>query len=142
MTEHGVTFLEVDGATAYITAVSMGNPHAVFFVDDVKAVDLERVGPRVERAAAFPRRVNAHWVQVHARDEVTMRTWERGSGVTLACGTGACAACVAGVLAGKTARRIKAHLPGGDLDLEWRESDGHVLMTGPATEVFEGVWPG
>ena len=123
------------------TFVSMGNPHAVFFVDDVRQLDLNVMGPRVERHPAFPNRTNAHWVQVHSRDEVTMRTWERGSGVTQACGTGACAVCVAGVLTGRTDRKILAHLPGGDLTLEWRESDNHVYKTGPATEVFMGEWP-
>ena len=122
--------------------VSMGNPHAVTFVGEVKAIELEKVGPLVEHHKAFPRRINAHWVQVHSPNEVTMRTWERGSGVTLACGTGACAVCVAGVLTGRTGRTILAHLPGGDLQLEWRESDNNVYMTGPATEVFSGEWNG
>ncbi len=122
------------------TFVSMGNPHAVMFTPDVKAIDLNRVGPVVENHKAFPRRINAHWVQVHSRQEVTMRTWERGSGITLACGTGACGVCVAGVLTGRTDRKILAHLPGGDLTLEWRESDNNVYMTGPATEVFSGEW--
>jgi diaminopimelate epimerase len=120
--------------------VSMGNPHAVIFVEDVGTVDLERVGPVLEKHKAFPRRMNVHFVQVHSREEVTMRTWERGSGITLACGTGASAVCVAGVLVGKTGREIVAHLPGGDLRLEWRESDDCVYMTGSATEVFEGDW--
>lgn len=122
--------------------VSMGNPHAVTFVEEVKAIELEKFGPLVEHHKAFPRRINAHWVQVHSPTEVTMRTWERGSGVTLACGTGACAVCVAGVLTGRTGRTILAHLPGGDLQLEWRESDNNVYMTGPATEVFSGEWNG
>ena len=120
--------------------VSMGNPHAVMFVDDVAAIDLEHEGPEVEHHSAFPRRINAHWVQVHSRSEVTMRTWERGSGITLACGTGASAVYVAGVLAGLTDRTVLIHLPGGDLTIEWRESDNHVYMTGPATEVFTGEW--
>jgi diaminopimelate epimerase len=124
------------------TAVSMGNPHLVFYVRDVKAVPLEIVGPLLERAAAFPRRINVHFVQVHSPGEVTMRTWERGSGVTLACGTGACAVCVAGVLTGRSDRKLLAHLPGGDLRLEWRDTDQHVLMTGPAVETFTGDWPG
>jgi len=123
------------------TFVSMGNPHAVAYVADVQAVDLNRVGPLVEQHKAFPRRINAHWVQVNSSAEITMRTWERGSGITQACGTGACAVCVAGVLTGRTGRKILAHLPGGDLTLEWRESDDHVYMTGPATEVFSGDWP-
>ena len=83
-----------------------------------------------------------HFVQVHSPGEVTMRTWERGSGITLACGTGACAVAVAGVLTGRTGRRLLAHLPGGDLELNWSEADNHVYMTGPAVEVFSGEWPG
>jgi diaminopimelate epimerase len=122
--------------------VSMGNPHAVIFEPDVDAVNLHYIGPLVEHHKAFPKRVNAHWTQVLSRGEVKMRTWERGSGITLACGTGASAVCVAGVLTGRTDRRILAHLPGGDLTLEWRESDNCVYMTGPATEVFSGEWPG
>jgi diaminopimelate epimerase len=118
----------------------MGNPHAIIFVEDVKAVDLEKVGPVLEHHKAFPRRMNVHFVQVHSRGEVTMRTWERGSGITLACGTGASAVCVAGVLTGHTGRKLLAHLPGGDLNLEWRESDNHMFMTGSATEVFRGEW--
>ncbi|MEX0745504.1 MAG: diaminopimelate epimerase [Phycisphaeraceae bacterium] len=123
------------------TFVSMGNPHATIFVPDVEAIDLNRLGPRLEKHPAFPRRMNVHFVEVHARDEVTMRTWERGSGVTLACGTGASAVAVAGVLTDRTDRTITAHLPGGDLTLEWREANNHVYMTGPATEVFAGEWP-
>jgi len=123
-----------------MTCVSMGNPHAVMFVDDASAVSLDEVGPELEHHALFPERINAHFVQVHSPDEVTMRTWERGSGATLACGTGASAVCVAGVLSEKTARKITAHLPGGDLELEWRDDDGHVYMTGPAVEVFTGEW--
>ena len=124
------------------TFVSMGNPHAVIFTEDVAKVDLEKIGPMLERYKAFPKRMNIHFVQVRSRSEVTMRTWERGSGITLACGTGASAVCVAGVLVGKTDRKILAHLPGGDLSLEWRESDDCVYMTGTATEVFTGEWPG
>jgi diaminopimelate epimerase len=120
--------------------VSMGNPHAIIFVNEVAQVDVDHLGPVVERHKAFPRRINAHWVQVYSRSEIKMRTWERGSGITLACGTGASAVCVAGVLTGRTDRRLLAHLPGGDLRLEWREADNHVYMTGPATEVFSGDW--
>jgi diaminopimelate epimerase len=130
------------GASYTGTCVSMGNPHVTIYVDDVKAVPLDAVGPGIEHAAVFPRRINAHFVQVHSSSEVTMRTWERGSGITLACGTGACAVCVAGVLTGKTGRKLLAHLPGGDLELEWSEADGCVYMTGPATEVFTGEWAG
>jgi diaminopimelate epimerase len=134
--------LSVAGDSIVATFVSMGNPHAVIYVDDVNAVDLAGIGPKVENHVAFPRRINAHWVQVHSPGELTMRTWERGSGITMACGTGACAVCVAGVLTGRSSRKVLAHLPGGDLELEWRESDSHVYMTGPATETFSGVWNG
>ena len=124
---------------AYLmTCVSMGNPHAVIFVDKAAAVPLESVGPEIERNPVFPQRVNAHFVQVVSPTEVIMRTWERGSGITLACGTGASAVCVAGVLTGRAGRKILAHLPGGDLELEWRESNNRLYMTGPATEVFSG----
>lgn len=123
------------------TAVSMGNPHAVLYGGDVGAMPLAEVGPLLETAPLFPRRINVHFVQVQSPEEVTMRTWERGSGITQACGTGACAVCVAGVLTGRTARRLLAHLPGGDLRLHWSENDNHVYMTGPATEVFTGEWP-
>ena len=131
-----------DGASYRGTCVSMGNPHVTIYVPDVQAVKLDAVGPTIEHAAVFPRRVNAHFVQVHSKSEVTMRTWERGSGITLACGTGACAVCVAGVLTGNTGRKLQAHLPGGDLELEWNEADNRVYMTGPATEVFSGEWVG
>jgi diaminopimelate epimerase len=124
-----------------MTCVSMGNPHAVIYVPAVSAVPLEEVGPELEHHRLFPQRVNAHFVQVLSAAEVTMRTWERGSGITLACGTGASAVCVAGVLTGRTGRSIVAHLDGGDLRLEWRADNGHVYMTGPATEVFSGDWP-
>jgi diaminopimelate epimerase len=129
---------ELAGPQPRVTCVSMGNPHAVFYCPDAAAVPLEAVGPRVEHSTLFPRRINAHFVEVRSPGEVVMRTWERGSGVTLACGTGACAVCVAGVLTGRTARALLAHLPGGDLRLEWAAADGRVYMTGPATEVFWG----
>ena len=132
--------LEADGQQFQATCVSMGNPHAVIYTDDVQGVDLQRVGPPLENHQAFPQRVNVHFVRVHHDGEVTMRTWERGSGVTLACGTGASAVCVAGVLTGRSARGILAHLPGGDLSLEWREENDRVYMTGPAAEVFTGCW--
>jgi diaminopimelate epimerase len=122
------------------TFVSMGNPHATIYVNDVATVDLPRLGPMIENHPAFPRRINAHFVQVISPTEIIMRTWERGSGITLACGTGACAVAVAGVLTGRTGRKVLAHLPGGDLSLEWRESDNNVYMTGPAVEVFNGEW--
>ena len=111
-----------------------------FVVADVANYPVTLVGPKVENHPAFPQRVNAHFVQVISPTEVTMRTWERGSGETLACGTGACAVCVAGVLTERGARRLTAHLPGGTLDLHWADDD-HVYMTGPAAEVFTGDWP-
>jgi diaminopimelate epimerase len=132
--------MEIDGKVVEATFVSMGNPHATIYVDDVAEIDLEEWGPRLENYAAFPKRINVHFVQVLGDDEVVMRTWERGSGITLACGTGACAVAVSGVLTGKTERRLLAHLPGGDLLLEWIEDDNHVYMTGGATEVFTGEW--
>jgi diaminopimelate epimerase len=135
-------FRQALGADPRITCVSMGNPHAVLYADDVAAIPLDTIGPELEHWPLFPRRINVHFVQVVSPDEVIMRTWERGSGITLACGTGACAVCVAGVLTGRTARKLLAHLPGGDLRLHWSEGDNHVCMTGPATEVFQGEWPG
>ena len=122
-----------------ITCVSMGNPHCVIFVNNFDKVDIQKYGQEIERHQVFPERINVHFVQVHNPKEVTMKTWERGSGITMACGTGASAVCVAGVLNKKTERKILAHLPGGDLELEWAE-DGNVYMTGPATEVFTGEW--
>ena len=127
------------GLDPRITCVSMGNPHVVLFCHDVAKVPLSTVGPIMENHPVFPKRINVHFVEVHSTGEVTMRTWERGSGITLACGTGASAVCVAGVLTGRTERAVLAHLPGGDLELEWSEN-GHVFMTGPATEVFSGEW--
>jgi diaminopimelate epimerase len=129
------------GLVPRMTCVSMGNPHVVLYCDAVKKVPLETIGPLLEKSPLFPKRINVHFVQVHSPQEVTMRTWERGSGITWACGTGASAVCVAGVLTGRGERTILAHLPGGDLELEWG-SDNHVYMTGSATEVFSGVWPG
>jgi diaminopimelate epimerase len=122
-----------------MTCVSMGNPHVVFWCRDVAAVPLEVFGPRIETDVSFPARVNVHVVEILDRQRVRMRTWERGSGITQACGTGASAVCVAGVLCGRTDERIVAELPGGELELEWT-GGGHVFMTGPAEEVFEGAW--
>jgi diaminopimelate epimerase len=119
----------------------MGNPHAVAYVESLAEVELPRIGPAFERHTIFPQRVNVHFVRVHDPRQVTMITWERGSGMTRACGTGASAVCVAGVLTGRTQRQILAHLPGGDLELNWDDRDNHVYMTGPAVEVFSGDWP-
>ncbi|MCH7883969.1 MAG: diaminopimelate epimerase [Planctomycetes bacterium] len=123
-----------------ITCVSIGNPHAVVFVSDLEPVKLEVLGPQIENAPEFPQRINTHFVRVDAADHVTIRTWERGSGATRACGTGACAVCVAGVVTHRTERIITAALPGGALQIEWADDD-HVYMTGPAVEVFTGDWP-
>ena len=122
-----------------VTCVSMGNPHCVTYVDRLSDEWVLGLGPKIEVDRHFPRRVNAEFVEVISQSEVRMRVWERGSGETLACGTGASAVCVAGVLAGVTGRKILAHLPGGDLELDWAEND-HVYMTGPAVEVFSGEW--
>ena len=121
-----------------MTCVSMGNPHAVFFRNDIAAIELEKIGPVIETHGIFPNRINVHFVQVKNPTEFSMRTWERGSGITMACGTGACACCVAAVLTNRCQRVCTAHLPGGDLDLNWCEDDNCVYMTGPAVEVFEG----
>jgi len=133
--------LAVLDRTFRITAVNMGNPHCVTFVKDVEAFELAKYGPAVERHASFPARVNAEFAQVVDRWRLKLRVWERGSGETLACGTGACAVCVAGVLNDLTARRVTAHLPGGDLELEWSEAEDTVAMTGSVHEVFTGDWP-
>lgn len=118
--------------------VNMGNPHAVFFVDDIDAVDILTVGPMLETHPLFPQKANIGFVQILARDEVRLRVWERGAGLTLACGSGACAAMVAAVRRELTERRVAMRLDGGDLTMEWRESDGHVLMTGPVATSFHG----
>ncbi|MBI1825011.1 MAG: diaminopimelate epimerase [Planctomycetes bacterium] len=128
------------GGTAYnVTCVSMGNPHAVIFTENLHRIDLAQVGPLFEHAPEFPERINAHFVRVDSSDHVTVRTWERGSGATRACGTGACAACVAGAVTGRTQRDITVELPGGSLRIEWT-ADDRVLMTGEAVEVFSGEW--
>ena len=127
------------GLDPRMTLVSMGNPHAVLWCADVARVPLDVVGPFAERHPWFPERMNVHFVQVLGPGEVRMRTWERGSGATQACGTGASAVCVAGVLTGRTRSPLLAHLPGGDLVLEWSGGEASVRMTGPAVEVFQGA---
>ena len=119
----------------------MGNPHCVIFVDEANDQLVLGTGPKIEVDPVFPARTNVEFVEIISENEVRQRPWERGSGETLACGTGASAVCVAGVLTEKTNRKIFVHLLGGDLELEWKESDGHVYMTGPAEEVFSGEWP-
>ncbi|MCO6459539.1 MAG: diaminopimelate epimerase [Pirellulaceae bacterium] len=133
--------LEIDGRSLQVTSVSMGNPHCVVFVPEATDELVLGLGPRIETSPSFPARVNVEFVEVLSPSEVRQRTWERGSGETWACGTGASAVCVAGVLSGRTERRIVNHLLGGDLELHWNEADDHVYMTGPATEVFQGEWP-
>ena len=123
-----------------VTCVSMGNPHCVIFVDKADDDLVLKIGPQIEKATQFPARVNVEFIEIISRTEVRQRTWERGSGETLACGTGASAVCVAGVLTGKLDRKILNHLLGGDLELHWNEADNHVYMTGPAEEVFSGAW--
>lgn len=133
--------LSVDGQDLAVTCVSMGNPHCITYVERLSDDWVLGLGPKIEQDPHFPNRVNAEFVEIISPDEIRMRVWERGSGETLACGTGACAVCVAGVLTGRTNREILAHLPGGDLRLVWREDTNHVFMTGPAEEVFSGDWP-
>lgn len=130
--------LEVDGKEYKVTCVSMGNPHCITFVDDTASFPLEEEGPKFEFHAAFPNRVNAEFIQVLSRNEVNMRVWERGSGETLACGTGACASTVACILNGLTEDEITLHLLGGDLKVRWDRNGNVVFMTGPAKVVFDG----
>jgi len=140
--EKSPSWFEEAGLEPLMTCVSMGNPHLVLYCRSTDKVPLEKVGPILENLSIFPKRINVHFVQVKQADEVIMRTWERGSGITMACGTGACAVCVAGVLTGKTSSKLLAHLPGGDLELEWQGEGKPVFMKGPAVEVFSGDWPG
>jgi len=130
--------IEIDGQTYNVTAVSMGNPHAISYVEDVANFPLYEVGPKMETNKLFPRKVNAEFVQVIDRSTLKMRVWERGAGETLACGTGASAVLVASVLNGVCERAATIKLLGGDLFIEWSEKDNHVYMTGPAVKVFEG----
>lgn len=119
----------------------MGNPHAVVFLENVKALDIEKIGPKFENHERFPKRINTEFVQVLDRETIEMRVWERGSGETLACGTGACAAAVASILHGMAERKVTVKLLGGDLLVEWEEETGKVYMTGSAVTVFEGTLP-
>lgn len=122
----------------FITCVSMGNPHCITFVDNVETFDLENIGPKFEHNPVFPQRINAEFVQVISKDYLKMRVWERGAGITLACGTGACATVVAAVLNEKADRKCTVELPGGCLKIEWSQDNGHLYMTGPAQKVFSG----
>ncbi|MBD2245541.1 diaminopimelate epimerase [Nostoc sp. FACHB-888] len=130
--------LEVAGQTWDVTCVNMGNPHCITFVEDVAAIELETIGPKFEHHPVFPQRINTEFIQVVRSDYLKMRVWERGAGITLACGTGACASLVAGVLTEKCDRTATIELPGGSLQIEWSEIDQRVYMTGPAERVFTG----
>ena len=131
--------LTVENSDYYITCVSMGNPHCVLFVDELSDVDLSVIGPKIERNSAFPKKTNVEFVQVISKQKVRMRVWERGAGITMACGTGACATVVAAVLNSKTDRHATVELDGGELLIEWG-LDNHVYMSGPAKEVFRGEY--
>ncbi|MFC5711167.1 diaminopimelate epimerase [Thalassorhabdus alkalitolerans] len=133
--------VEVMGRKVYMTGVSMGNPHAVFFVDDINEAPVETIGPALEKDSMFPEWANIEFVEQVSENEIHFRVWERGSGITQACGTGACAAVVASVLNGKSKKgeEVTVHLLGGDLQITWAE-DGHILMTGPAVTVCEGTY--
>ena len=131
--------IEVDGKEYHMTGVSMGNPHAVVYVDDVKGLDLEKIGPKFENHERFPKRINTEFVHCIDRQTVEMRVWERGSGETLACGTGACAVAVSSILNNLTDTQVTVKLLGGDLQIEWDREKDRVFMTGPATVVFDGV---
>ncbi|MDD2233410.1 MAG: diaminopimelate epimerase [Desulfitobacteriaceae bacterium] len=130
--------LEIAGLNLQYSAVSMGNPHCIIFRQDFSTLDLERLGPAIEEHPLFPNKTNVEFIRVDSPGEITMQVWERGTGLTLACGTGACAAVVASVLNGLTERSVTVHLPGGDLQIEWAENN-HLYMTGPAVYTFRGV---
>lgn len=130
--------IEVDGKNYQITAVSMGNPHAVVYYDGIAQMEMEKLGPKFENHERFPKRINTEFVEVIDRSTVSMRVWERGAGETMACGTGACAVTVASILNGLTDHKVKVKLLGGDLFIHWDKQTNHVYMTGPAETVFQG----
>lgn len=130
--------IDVDGTVYHMTGVSMGNPHTVVYMHDLKGLEIEKIGPKFESHPRFPQRINTEFAHVLDEHTVEMRVWERGSGETLACGTGACAVAVASILNGLTKRSVTVKLLGGDLMIEWNEENGHVFMTGPAEVVFDG----
>lgn len=132
--------LTIGGQTWRMSCVGMGNPHAVVFVDDPATFDVHGIGRQIEHHPLFPRRTNVEFVRVHSRERLEMRVWERGSGETLACGTGAAAAAVAAVLEGRAERSVRVRLLGGELQVTWDEGDNHVYQSGPASFVFDGVW--
>jgi diaminopimelate epimerase len=133
-------FLSVADTNWQVTCVSMGNPHCITFVDNADAIPLEKIGPEFENHSVFPKRTNTEFIEVVRRDYLKMRVWERGAGITLACGTGACASLVAGVLTNNCDRASTVELPGGCLEIEWSMEDNNVYMTGPATKVFTGSY--
>ncbi|MDS1032016.1 diaminopimelate epimerase [Porphyromonadaceae sp. NP-X] len=127
-----------DGVNYHITCVSMGNPHTVIFTQNIATLDIETIGKKIENAPIFPRRTNVEFIEIIDKGRIKMRVWERGSGETMACGTGACASVVAGVLNELVSRKATVELLGGNLEIEWNENDDHVYLTGPAETVFEG----
>jgi diaminopimelate epimerase len=133
--------LEIGGETLRVSSVSMGNPHAVVFVEDPDRADVERLGPLIEHHSAFPNRANVEFVTPLGRDRIRQRTWERGVGETLACGSGACAVAVVAMLRGVVDDEVSIELRGGELEISWKGGDSPVIMTGPATEVFTGEYP-
>jgi len=132
--------IEVEGEVVYVTTVSMGNPHAVIFIEDVDKAPVKTLGPKIEKYSKFPEKTNVEFIEVISNQEMNMRVWERGAGETLACGTGASASLVAAVLNNKTDNKALIHLLGGDLTIEWKKENNHVYKTGPAELVFEGVY--
>ncbi|WP_321493986.1 diaminopimelate epimerase [uncultured Desulfobacter sp.] len=130
--------IETAQGTLSVSCVSMGNPHAVIFVNDLSLVDIESIGSMVENHHRFPEKTNVEFIEILNDSQMKMRVWERGAGVTLACGTGACAAVTAAHLTGRTGRKVLVHLDGGDLQISWDESSGHIFKTGPAQAVFKG----
>jgi len=134
--------ITVDGGEYRMTCVSMGNPHAVTFVEDTGAIKIETIGPEFEHHPMFPERVNTEFIQILSRNEINMRVWERGSGETLACGTGACASVYACIINGLTDKEVLVHLLGGDLSIRLDDATGHIFMTGPAVTVYDGEWFG
>lgn len=140
--KNGINFykvnIDVNSELKELTCVSMGNPHAIEFVDNVSDLKIEKYGPTIEIDTHFPKKVNVEFIEIIDKNYIKMRVWERGSGETLACGTGACASVVASILNGYTNRNVTVELLGGKLDIEWNEDDNHIYMTGPATTVFEG----
>ena len=130
--------IEIDGDLKELTCISMGNPHSIVFTKDVGRLNIEKYGPIIEVDSHFPNKVNVEFIEIIDKHNIKMRVWERGTGETLACGTGACASVVASVLNGYTERNVTVELLGGKLDIEWNKEDNHVYMTGPAKTVFEG----